>query len=104
MSNGWRRGTTPVNTFYVNVDLREATIFVSYAQRGRIVVEKTGSDLDVTEDSIEIRLTQQDTLAFKPGEVRIQIRYVLQDGTADASNIIETTSEEILKDGEIVYS
>lgn len=100
---GWHRGTTPVNTFNVNVDLREATIYVSYAQRGRVIVEKTGHDLFVTETSIETTLTQEETLCFRPGEVRIQIRYVMSDGTADASNIIETTSEEILKDGVITY-
>lgn len=101
--SGWHRGTTPTNTFNVNVDLREATIYVSYAQRGRVVVEKTGHDLFVTETAIDTTLTQEETLRFRPGEVRIQIRYVLSDGTADASNIIETTSEEILKDGVITY-
>ena len=103
MNSGWHRGTTPVNTFNVNVDLREATIYVSYAQRGKIVVEKTGTDLFVTETTIETHLTQRETLQCRPGEVRIQIRYVMSDGTADASNIIETTTEEILKDGEIAY-
>ena len=100
---GWHRGTTPTNTFNVNVDLREATIFVSYYQRGRVVVEKTGDDLTVTENQIVTTLTQEETLKLRTGPVRIQIRYVMEDGTADASNIIETTSEEILKDGEITY-
>lgn len=100
---GWHRGTTPTNTFNVNVDLREATIFISYAQRGRVVVEKTGSDLTVFENRIITSLTQEETLQFRPGDVRIQIRYIMHDGTADASNIIETTTEEILKDGVIRY-
>lgn len=100
---GWHRGTTPTNTFNVNVDLRGFTIYISYAQRGRVVVEKTGDDLYVTEQSIETTLTQEETLKFRPGEVRVQIRYVTPDGVADASNIIVTTAEEILKDGEITY-
>ena len=100
---GWHRGTTPTNTFNVNVDLREATIFISYYQRGRVVIEKTGDDLTVTENQIETTLTQEETLRLRTGPVRIQIRYVMEDGMADASNIIETTSEEILKDGEIAY-
>lgn len=98
-----RRGTTPTNTFNVNIDLREATVFISYAQRGVVLVDKTGLDLFVEEDKITTRLSQEDTLKFKPGEVDIQIRYVKADGTADASNIIKTTVDMILKDGEIEY-
>lgn len=98
-----RRGTTPTNTFNVNIDLREATVFISYAQRGVLLVDKTGTDLFITEDQIVTTLSQEDTLKFKPGEVDIQIRYVKQDGTADASNIIKTTVDQILKDGEIEY-
>ena len=100
---GWHRGTTPLNTFNVNVDLREARIYISYYQRGRVVVEKTGEDLEVTANQITTALTQEETLSFKTGPVKIQIRYVMPDGTADASNIIDTTSEEILKDGVIAY-
>lgn len=100
---GWHRGTTPLNTFNVNLDLRQARIYISYYQRGRVIVEKTGTDLVVLETQITTELTQEETLRFKTGPVRIQIRYVMPDGSADASNIIETTSEEILKDGVIAY-
>lgn len=102
-NNELRRGSTPTNTFSVNIDLRGATIFVSYAQRGKVLVEKTGSDLYVTEDTIITRLTQEDTLQFKPGEVSIQLRYVKADGEADTSNVIQTTAELVLKDGVIDY-
>ena len=98
-----RRGSTPTNTFSVDIDLRDATIFVDYEQKGQIVLEKTGDDLTVTEDSITLELTQADTLKFQPGAVLIQIRYVFPDGSADASNIISTTFERIIKDGEISY-
>ena len=96
-----KRGSTPVNTFEVDLNLTGATIFVTYEQNGRIVLEKTGSDLTVTEDSITLELTQADTLLFSPGKVLIQIRYVFPDGSADASDIITTTFERIIKDGVI---
>ena len=96
-----RRGSTPTNTFLVDFDLTAATIFVSYEQGGKVVVEKTGEDLTVTAESIELTLTQEETLRFKSGEVLIQIRYVMPNGTADASNIIRTTAERIIKDGVI---
>ena len=98
-----RRGTTPANIFTVNVDLTDATVFVSYEQDGRIVVEKTGEDLTVTSTTVETMLTQEETLAFHPGRVYVQIRYVTEEGTADASNIIATTTDRIIKDGVIEY-
>lgn len=98
-----RRGTTPTNVFEVNADLRGATVYVSYEQDGKVVVEKTGSDLTVDETSVSCTLTQEETLRFHSGKVAIQIRYVTDLGAADASNIIATTFERILKDGEIEY-
>lgn len=99
----WRRGSTPTNIFHVNINLVGARIYVTYKQNGQILVEKTNESLEILEDRILSTLTQEETLLFKTGPVRIQIRYVRQDGTADASNIIETRAEEILKDGEIEF-
>lgn len=103
MASGWRRGSTPTNTFRVNVDLREAKIFITYSQRDNVIIEKTNPDLEVDETTITTVLTQEETLSFRPGSVEIQIRYVKEDGMADASNIINTTAERILKDGEISF-
>ena len=44
-----RRGSTPTNVFDVDIDLRDATVFVTYEQFGNIVLEKTGEDLTVTD-------------------------------------------------------
>ena len=97
-----RRGSTPTNTFNLDIDLRQAVIFVSYAQGDNVVVEKTGEDLTVEENKIIVHLSQEDTLAFKTGNVLVQIRCVFPyTGDADASNIICTTAERILKDGVI---
>ena len=97
-----KRGTTPVNTFRTNIDLTGATVFVTYSQRGRVILEKTGEDLTISEDAVVTRLTQQDTLGFDAVQkVSIQIRYVFPDGTAGASNIMTASVGEILKDGEI---
>lgn len=97
-----RRGSTPTNTFHTNVDLSGATVYVTYTQRGAVVVEKTGDDLVITQDSVVTALTQEDTLSFhSDAPVEMQIRYVFPDGTAGASNIITTTVLRILKDGVI---
>ena len=97
-----KRGTTPTNTFKTNIDLTGATIFLTYSQRGRVVLEKTGDNLEITAEAIVTRLTQKDTLGFDAlQKVSIQIRYVFPDGTAGASNIMTASVGEILKDGEI---
>ena len=96
-----RRGSTPVNTFDVDIDLTEATVFVTYEQNGVVVLEKTGEELAISEKKIVLTMTQEETLLFRPGKVLIQIRYVLPNGAADASNIISTTFERIIKDGVI---
>ena len=97
-----KRGTTPTNTFKTNIDLTGATVFLTYSQRGRGVLEKTGDDLEISAEAIVTRLTQKDTLGFDAlQKVSIQIRYVFPDGTAGASNIMTVTVGEILKDGEI---
>lgn len=100
------RGTTPTNIFNVDVDLTEATeIYITYAQRGKpvpaTVLEKSRSDLTVTDTQLTVKLTQEDTLKFVSGEVSIQIRAKFSDGTAIASNIIKTTADIILKEGAI---
>ena len=97
-----KRGTTPTNTFKTNIDLTGATVFLTYSQRGRVVLEKTGDDLEISAEAIVTRLTQKDTLGFDAlQKVSIQIRYVFPDGIAGASNIMTVTVGEILKDGEI---
>ena len=104
-----RRGTTPINTFITDLDLSETTVFISYEQGGRKVLEKTGDDLSFSPGTetgtykIETTLTQEDTLKFKSEAVYIQIRAVYADGSAVASNIIHTSVERIIKDGVIVY-
>lgn len=97
----WRRGSTPINAFKTNIDLSEATIYITYQQKNKTLVEKTGDDITVTPEQISCVLTQEETLKFEPGTVEIQIRYVLPDGTADASNIVTVSSTKILKDGVI---
>lgn len=99
---GTKRGSTPVNTFEVDIDLRDATVWVVYTQDNKVVFEKTGSDLDVTENEIRLKLTQEETLRFHQGAAEIEVDYVFPNGTADHSEIIKTTFERILKDEVLV--
>lgn len=98
-----RRGTTPIHTFTTDLDLTDAAIiWITYKVGGKIVIDKSKEDLDVTAEEISFRLTQEETLKLINGDrVRIQIRARFEDGTAVASNVMETTAREILKDGVI---
>lgn len=96
------RGTTPTHIFNTDVDLSEAeVIYITYRQGSKTVLEKAKEDIEVEESKLSVRLTQKETLAFKASKVKVQIRARFNDGSAIASNIIDTTAEAILKDGEI---
>lgn len=96
------RGTTPTHIFNVNVDLSEAeVIYITYKQSDSIVVEKEKADCTVTGETISVKLTQEDTLKFNTAPVEIQIRARFPDGSAIASNIMQTTVTRILKGGVI---
>ena len=97
------RGTTPIHTFGTNVDLRNCKVFVTYKQNGVTILEKSNNDLTITETEVVTMLTQADTLRFKAGApVQIQLRYLHPNGESEVSNVIETTVDEVLKQGVIV--
>lgn len=96
------RGTTPTNVYNVDADLTSASaIYITYQQGGKTIFEKELSDITVEETKLTVSLTQEDTLALKEGEVRIQIRAKFPDGQVVASYIITTHSTAVLKDGVI---
>lgn len=98
-----RRGTTPTHIFNTSIDLSDADIiFVTYEQNGVQVIEKTKADIEFSQLSIQVKLTQAETLAFDiKAPVEIQIRAKFPDGSAIASNIMRTTAQKILKEGAI---
>lgn len=98
------RGTTALNIFNTNKDLRDAKVFVTYSQIGRTVIEKTNEDIIINADNIEVPLEQKDTLKLSAKyPLSIQIRYVRDNGVANASNIVQTNVDDVLKGGVINY-
>ena len=96
------RGSTPIHTFGTEIDLRGAVVYVTYKQDGVTIVEKTNKDMQITEHGVITMLSQAETLRFKANKpVEMQVRYVLPNGVADASNIVTGTVEEVLKGGVI---
>lgn len=97
------KGCTCKNTFTIPFKQEEIeTLFITYCQRKEIVLEKTLEDCVFDTDSIRVGLTQEETLMFCDcSSVQIQIRAKLTSGAAVKSNIVETTTDIVLKDGVI---
>lgn len=96
------RGTTPQHIFESDLDLSEAaTVYITYEQAGKTILEKSKNDITFSEGRMSVTLTQEETLKFDCRFVEIQIRARFADGRAVASNIITTTANKILKEGVI---
>lgn len=97
------RGTTPLLKFILpfNVSIIQL-VYITFSQKGNEVFTLETSNCTLSESIISAKLTQQQTLLFKHNTpVEIQIRILTKDEDALVSNIIRTTVEKILKDGEI---
>lgn len=99
------RGTTPTHTFtlpdsYIGIDFD--VVYITYAQHGKTVLEKTKEDVTIADGKITVVLQQEDTLKFCSNyTVYIQIRARTSNGMAVASKPIKISTEAILKDGVI---
>lgn len=84
-----RQYTTPTQNFLVRgIDLTGCEVHVTYSQLGYerdIIVQP-----EATEDGtmLNFTLSQEDTAAFKPGAVSIQINWKYPDGVRVATNKI----------------
>lgn len=83
-----RRGTTPTHTFVLpfNVEAVQA-VQVIYRQDGENILVLEKEDCTMSGKVVSVRLTQEDTFAFKDDtNVEIQIRVLTEDGEAMASD------------------
>lgn len=106
------RATTPKHIFTFDVDPEEtfSEILITYAQNGKIILEKHKSDLSFeTCDCFGgksvytafVKLTQEETKLFTAnpkGIISIQVRAITSDGDAVASNIEQISVQNVLND------
>lgn len=94
-----KRGTTPTHIFTLPFDARSASIVkIIYAQNSKKVFIKTGDDIVLNGNTITTKLTQEDTFSLDCNMlVEIQVRVLLNDNTALASDIIRVTVEKCLE-------
>ena len=98
------RGTTPTHTFDLPVSPAEfKNIRIVYAQDNVIILKKELKHCNVTDNTITLTLTQEETLKFshkKP--VRIQIKALTTDDEVVATPIHIVAVGECLDDEVIV--
>lgn len=84
------RGTTPTFQLTINdesIDLTTAdNVYVTFADKGWSLT-KTGSDLDVTAQEVDVYLSQEETLAFPKGNIDVQINWTFDDGKRACTTI-----------------
>jgi hypothetical protein len=75
------QGTTPTHTFTLpfNADTLTAVRF-TYKQNGKIVLEKEGADVVKKDNTISVKLTQEETLMFQANCVAILQPHVKTTG------------------------
>lgn len=100
------RGTTPRITFDVPFNPTFAKrIWITFAQYDKEVFTITEKDCTFSDETIVTTLTQEQTLSLNSNtNVNIQMRVSFANGEKDealASDIVTTTVQRILKDGEI---
>lgn len=104
------RGTTPQIDFTLPFDVSNIkTVWITFSQYDEeLFTVKTEDVTSMSGNKIIVKLTQAQTLKLKPQkllrndhEVEIQLRILTNAGDALASNIMRTSAEKILKDGEI---
>lgn len=98
-----KRGTTPTITLTVDMDLTEWTCYVAFATGCKELVindDRLTKEFDGTTTTIQLTLTQDETLGLRVGCANVQIR-AIKDGTAIATDIETVSVGSILQDGVI---
>lgn len=98
------RGTTPTLNFIFEYNLENFDItafYLTFMQGSKTILEKELSELEVKENVVTVKLTQEETLSMESNTpIYIQARLKIQD-VAYATNIISTSLKSILKGGVI---
>ena len=85
------KGTTPTIklTFGEDVDFSDAeSVVVTFAtDYHKTITEKTGNELEITDNVISVSFTQAETLAICTGVMLVQVNVLYSDGTRVASEI-----------------
>lgn len=99
------RGTTP--TFQLKlvgeeVDLTQANNVYATFKQEQVDITKTGEDIEVSSNQVDVYLSQAETLSFRAGTVYVQLNWTYDDGRRACSNIISINVGKNLIGSELV--
>ena len=92
------QGSTPTHTFNIPYPKNIIDkVIVTYTQEDKIVFERKDNDVIVKDYSIQVELTQENTLALDPSKmVCIQLKIKTVTGKVIPSNKLYKSVEEVL--------
>ena len=92
------QGTTPTHKFNMQIDPAIIkSLSIAYSQHGDVVLKKELKDCTVSGNSVSVKLTQAETLAFNENaNVQLQVRVLTNGGDALASRIMQVPIHMIL--------
>lgn len=100
-----RRGTTPTITFaFEGMTFEHCKLDATLSQGDTLIVfENPEVTVDGDDCTVNLRLTQEDTLSLQNGRATIQFRWVDELGNADASDKYPIVIKDVQHDGVITY-
>lgn len=88
------RGTTPTFKLKIsdeNVDLTQVTnVYATFSQAGKVIT-KTGDDLEVLANEVDVYLSQEETLSFKFSTLEIQLNWTYEDQKRASTKIAKVS-------------
>lgn len=100
---GMYRGTTPTVclALITSQDISEVEQMWVTFKTPAVEITYTGDEISVNtaEKKIYVTMTQEETLSFGAGSVKVQVRYLTKDGKAFATDIEEVPVKTILMEG-----
>lgn len=88
------RGTTPTFILTLDADLTDCNVYVTFKQGkdcGEFSMTKTDEDISVTVENsvstVNVFLTQTETLKFSKGDMQIQVNWTFDNGKRACSEI-----------------
>ena len=95
-----RIGTTPTHTFILPFDTKTIQkVQIVYSQNDQIVLEKCVEDCTLKENTVCVKLTQEETFLFKSKcSVKVQLRVMTTGGDVISSDVMCVCCDECLSD------
>lgn len=97
------QGSTPTHQYTIPYPKDAVSeVLITYAQNDKIVVEKTGESVTVSDYAVQTELTQTDTLKFLTQDpVAIQLKIKFTTGKVLPSDILYAPVMEVLNREEL---